>query len=479
MELVTAMVASAALLAGLGSVMMISRQIAYTPSASAKRLEASEAVNELADDARFATFIVTHTIHVFEFVVADRNGDGTAERIRYEWSGVPGAPLQKTVNGGTPVALVDSVQDFQLSYILDAQTTTLSTTTDTAETILVSYAVTPFGTDRYINATAFSAQRLSPTAFTTAAPAGAVAWNATKVDFQGRRTGGTSETLRVQIRSAGDPNDSPTGEVLGEIAIPEGNLSASAGWNTATFTSPVRGLALHRMYELVWRGTTGDSGDAARLLTDDNAATWVHESNDAGATWTYMPLRRTYYRIYGTYTSPGTPVDVTRTYATRVNVVLQGGTAAHSRINASVPLDNTPELLSAYWRTDFDADPTAADVTRDGVADWSMASGTFNGATLVNGIWQATGRSNRGRRITSRPTPLSTCAAAIRAWAAMGQLFRFTPTGKGAPTRRWWSACSGRRTSRKHSRSTANRTTRPTSRCFSAKTCRVTSSATG
>ena len=57
-ELITAMVSSAMLLAGLGSVVLIASQVANTPMASTQRLEASEAVNELANDVRFATFIV-------------------------------------------------------------------------------------------------------------------------------------------------------------------------------------------------------------------------------------------------------------------------------------------------------------------------------------------------------------------------------------------------------------------------------------
>ena len=109
------MVSATVLMAGLGAVMMIAGQVAYTPTASAKRLDAAEAVNEFGDDARYATYLVARSTHVLEFVVTDRDNDGAAERIRYEWSGVPGAPLLKTVNGGTPVALVDAVQDFQIS----------------------------------------------------------------------------------------------------------------------------------------------------------------------------------------------------------------------------------------------------------------------------------------------------------------------------------------------------------------------------
>jgi hypothetical protein len=122
-------------------------------------------------------------------------------------------------------------------------------------------------------------------------------------------------------------------------------------------------------------------------------------SEYGGATWEYTSSAQMNYRIWGTYTTSGSTYNVTRNYASRVNVELQAGSASSSRINASVPLVNVPELLSAYWRADFDPDPTTnaplnpttLDVTRDGVADWAMASGTFNMAKLVNGVWQATG----------------------------------------------------------------------------------------
>ncbi len=62
------------------------------------------------------------------------------------------------------------------------------------------------------------------------------------------------------------------------------------------------------------------------------------------------------------------------------------------------PLRNTPELLSAYWRTDFDRDPTATNGNGDTVADWALTGGgTFDSTKLSNGIWTATGA------IESRP----------------------------------------------------------------------------
>ena len=91
MELVVAMVASAFLLAGLGSVMFIARQVAYTPSDATRRAQTADIVSQICDELRYATIVIQQTPQILEFVVADRNADGTAEKIRYEWSGIAGS----------------------------------------------------------------------------------------------------------------------------------------------------------------------------------------------------------------------------------------------------------------------------------------------------------------------------------------------------------------------------------------------------
>jgi len=407
-ELVTATISSGMLLAGLGSVMLIANQVANTPASSSDRVAASSAIHDLANDLRYATFFVTRTTHALEFIVGDRDGDGSAERIRYEWSGVHGEPLFKTTNGGTPVAVIESIQDFTLSYVTVGETSAYTPQTQSAESTLASYTTSPAGSTYLVDQNTFLAQRIDPSSF-SAIPATATSWNLTRVEFIGQRNG-SGETMRVQIRSAGDPYSRPSGELLGEVATLEDNLSAGLAWNSITFGNPVRELALHRPYSIVWRGTTGESGTAGGVLRDSGATTGVSESIDAGASWTYAPSQRVFYRIYGTYNLPATTVNLTRNFATRVNVALQSGHAAHSRIDASVPLLNRPELLSAYWRADFDANPTTIDMTRDGTADWTMAGGAgFNNGTLVGGVWQSNGS------LESRPKNNFTTATTVEA----------------------------------------------------------------
>ena len=194
----------------------------------------------------------------------------------------------------------------------------------------------------------------------------------------------------VQIRSAGEAYQGPTSDVLGQVSIAEASLTSTMNWNTATFPSPIRGLSLARTYMGVWSGQGG--GNAARLLVNDSAPSGVLESSDSGASWQFMTTRQMYGRVYGTYTTPGTAYNVTRNFVTHVRLVLQAGGESHARVDASVPLTNTPEVLSAYWRTDFDRNPTTTNANGDASADWAMAGGaSFDTAMLINGIWYATG----------------------------------------------------------------------------------------
>jgi hypothetical protein len=208
------------------------------------------------------------------------------------------------------------------------------------------------------------------------------------VQFQGRDNSSADETLLVQLRSTGGTYDGPTSEVLGQVSIAESSLG-SMRWQDAVFPDPVRNLPLHRKFTIVWAGL---GGDAARVLYSDSAPGGVFQSTDSGATWQYMTARQLFYRVYGTYTLPGMAHNLVRNYVSHVQLVVRAGAQGHTRIDTSVPLVNLPELLSSYWRTDFDSDPTAIDADRDGTLDWAMAGGaSFDPSSLIGGVWHADG----------------------------------------------------------------------------------------
>lgn len=395
-ELVAAMIASVFLLMGLGSIMFIARQVAYTPSDATRRSEAADIASQICDELRYATIVIQQTSHILEFVVNDRNADGTAEKIRYEWSGAAGAPLRKIVNGGTAVNVLAAVNDFTLALQQTPKTTAYATTNVSAEQLLLTTATPVSAAQLDINTLSFVAQVITPASFPSV-PANATSWNLTKLEFYGRKSGPATDSLLVQIRPTGEPYDFPSSNVLGQAAIAESTLTSSAGWNIVTFASPIPDLAFSRNYAVVWCQTTG-TGSAAQVTYNDSTPTGESESSDSGASWNYMSTRQAFVKIYGTYTTPGTTYNVTRYYVSSVRFTLQTGSQGNSRVDASAPMRNLPELLTTYWRTDFDRDPTTTNANGDSSADWALSGGgTFDTTKLTNGIWTATGA------IESRP----------------------------------------------------------------------------
>ena len=106
------------------------------------------------------------------------------------------------------------------------------------------------------------------------------------------------------------------------------------------------------------------SGTQQGLSLTTPASTGAFESCDSGhlAVHDYPP---NVGRIYGTYTTPGrrtmSRATMFPTSASRCNPAVK----AHARIDASVPLRNSPELLATYWRTDFDRNPTTTNANGD------------------------------------------------------------------------------------------------------------------
>lgn len=390
MELVAAMVASAFLIAGMGSVMFIARQVAYTPSDAIRRSQSAEVVSQICDELRYATVVIQQTSKILEFVVTDRNADGTAEKIRYEWSGTLGDPLKKTINGGTAVDVLPSVNNFYIAFQQTTTTTTLTTTVDSAEGQLLGTSAPSSPPSRDIDASNLLGQVIVPGAFPSV-PANAISWNLTKIDFYGRQWGTATDTLGVQLRATGDPSDCPTSSVIGYTNVAESSLGAADSWNTITFANPVRDLVFNRRYALVF-ALAGGSGTAARIYYNASAASGTNDTTDGGATWTFTGTRQIYGRIYGTYTTPGTSYNVTRNFVSSIRIALQSGSQTNARIDASAPLRNLPELLTTYWRADFDRNPTATNSNGDAVSDWALTGGgSFDTTKLVGGVWDATG----------------------------------------------------------------------------------------
>ncbi len=113
-ELMVAMVGASALMVGLSSSIFIAFQatdISNTPASA--MIEGNAALSDMLSDLEFAQSFTEITATAITFTVPDRNDDTVAETIRYAWSGTPGDPLTRQVNGGPVATLADNVHLFQ------------------------------------------------------------------------------------------------------------------------------------------------------------------------------------------------------------------------------------------------------------------------------------------------------------------------------------------------------------------------------
>jgi hypothetical protein len=87
-----------------------------TNSASCQSALLALKLDDLASEITWATQITLAGDREVTFVVADRTGDNADDTIAYRWSGVPGEPLTRSVNGSAVEAVVAAVDEFRLTW---------------------------------------------------------------------------------------------------------------------------------------------------------------------------------------------------------------------------------------------------------------------------------------------------------------------------------------------------------------------------
>ncbi len=387
LELVVSVTAGSLLLAGLGSTMYIATRTANTTRPTQQVIVAATVVSSIVDELTYTTFVRERSEATIEFLVSDRDGDGQRDTIRYEWSGVAGDPLLRTLNHGEPMSVAADVQEFALTYDIKEQAEEIPTTQESDETLLDSHTSLTDSHSRIIKEGDWAGQYIGPEYFTSQLPEDAIDWRVTKVAFQAKQDGSADGVLAVEIREAGNDRR-PTSTVLAEEGFQEADLASDWAWKEIRFTEPTAELDPKANIALVIRSIEG--GNAAKVRRDDHQAFGWLETSNYGASWKYEAGRKMYYKLYGTYTTPGPDLTVRRKYLACVHLSLRLGDDPASRVDTGAPMLNTPELLSGYWKLDFDADPTAADINGDDQGDWARRDGeAFDAEFLAGSVWSA------------------------------------------------------------------------------------------
>jgi Tfp pilus assembly protein PilV len=118
-EAMISMVVVAIILGAVSSLMLLTtRQVNATTGGSANLSKAALLSEQIAAELSVAKSVTERTAAAITLTVPDRNSDGQDETIRYAWSGVPGDPLTRKYNNGTPANVAENVCSFNLDYLL-------------------------------------------------------------------------------------------------------------------------------------------------------------------------------------------------------------------------------------------------------------------------------------------------------------------------------------------------------------------------
>jgi hypothetical protein len=338
--MVVALGVTSVILVGIGSSMLLAGRA--VPDAHGPVIEGvagAEALEPIAAELQYAVTLNQCTTRQIEFTVADRNGDGTPEVIRYEWSGTAGAPLTRTYNGGTAVQVLTDIRDFNLTYDLQTISTEIPQGNESAETLLVSYDSSSGYADYDVQDDQWYGEYFRPTL-----PADAISWKATRVRFYARSSGWASGETKVQLQTA-TLGGMPTGVVLQEKTLQESGLPiwyvlCEMSYTQASGLLPAQGLWL------VFRWTSGNT--SCELLGRNSGVPGTNfslaRSVDGSISWSTLTGQSLLFRVYGTVTTAGTPTIQSTYYLNAVGIRLRAGTDSQSTVQTSVRTLNRPEV---------------------------------------------------------------------------------------------------------------------------------------
>jgi len=383
LELVAAIGISSILLVGLGSALTVVLRANQMPDVIRDRLDGSDALADMADEARYAIHVTERSDTVFQFAVPDMDEDGLDDVIRYEWSGLPGDPLTRTFNFGAPVSIAENVQSFELSYLLRQQDEQFTGLVDSSEVKFIEYAGDVAKSQRDVSYGQWLGQYFHPDDFSeTPLPPDTTSWQVTKVTLDNRNSWPLWGRSWIQLREA-TGGKTPTSLIYRQRLLWEFTLG---GWaNRNYYFSNVPRMHPSQGMCLVVRW---DAFGIPVSLTSDTAAGGLLRSTDQGATFTYDPAQTLRYKIHGTYRTPGGLHTVTRKFISGIRASLQVGSSVDSTLHSSFPLINMPESLSRFWKLDFDVDPTTTDADFDDGTDWAVRGGDIFDTDQLNfGVW--------------------------------------------------------------------------------------------
>ncbi len=333
-ETVLSLAVVSILLGAMGSLVVVaSKSLPDRGRATTDVRTAAGGLERLSAELGYAVTLVDATRKYAEFTVADRNGDGAPETVRYEWTGKVGDPLTRQYNGGTPSVVVPSVQAFTLDFTVVSTSSSLpSTTGSVPESLLASASPVLVLLSQTADSSKPFGQAFIPTLGATAR-----SWKVTRARFPSSRVAGGGITS-VQLRTT-DGLGQPTSTILASTQVAQAALPASQSTTDVVFTDcpPLApGQEIVLVFECVSGCPSIRVGEATLSLAAGEPL-WTFSSGS----WSSSTLKVIPFEIYGT-ASTDVPASAATKRLTAATITLRAGNAQQMRVAVRIP--NEPEV---------------------------------------------------------------------------------------------------------------------------------------
>jgi hypothetical protein len=337
-ELVLSVAVMTVLTGGIASAMLLAaRAVPDRQSALSAVANGYSTVDILASELATArSFSIRDNWQVL-FTVADRNGDGTLETIRYIWAGTPGTPLKRSYNAGGLLDVAEDVHEFELTYDTRAvEQTSPPAANESAETWLIGHKPSSGYVDHAITPSNSFAECFWPNL-----PSGVTSWKLTRVKLKARVHGDNKGITRVQARLAGT-GGVPSTAVLDDLELLEVTLSDEYTWREFSFGSvsgmtPSQGICI-----VLQRVSDQESCDVQGA--GPGAATGAHSmAQGSGSSWS-ATTESLAFEAFGTVTSSTAPEMAELFYLTGARIKLRVGDDPATGVETGVRVFNEPEV---------------------------------------------------------------------------------------------------------------------------------------
>ncbi len=335
-ELACNMVVMTLLIVGMASsIKLASLSAPHIQNPNSAALSATDAMEMLTNDLRYAQSVVSQTATQITITIPDRDGQSpSTETITYSWSGTAGAPLVRTFNG-TSANIATDVHEF----LLVGHTRSLAlpvTYSDSPEVQLTSFTTGATTTDWGVATKNWIGEYVQPNL------PSAVSWKITQVKFNAKQNGTTTGTALVQVRTA-TGSGLPTTTVLASQTLLESSLAT--GYTQRSFTmTGVPDTAVGTGLCLVVRFSANSPSCFVQYL-NSGASTGNNKflsttNSDAG--WAVGAGKAMLFEVWGTYKTQN--AQAYQYFLQDIRCALKTGTSALGKVEKVVRVLNEPQV---------------------------------------------------------------------------------------------------------------------------------------